>query len=155
MRRTRAMLVMLGMTACSNGAGPEPEFQLSFDLAPADTIIAGDSVIFTWGQVGILRDLRPVVASAGAGEIRVLGSFVSSCSGPLPASSTERTPDGVTLQISFPPPGHHTCTSMPQPFTYEARFLRVPPGTHRVRVRHLGDYLRPDGIVLEERVQVD
>jgi hypothetical protein len=155
MKSLAVALIIWGAAACGNGTGPESEFQLNFNVVPADTIMEGDTVIFTRGQLGTLRDSRPVTASAAEGIIRVRGSFVTSCSGPLPVASMERNPDGVALRISFPPSGNHTCASTTQPYIYEARFTRVPVGEYRVLVQHFGDYLRQDGTVLEEQVQVN
>jgi hypothetical protein len=156
MKRIFCVVVLLGFAACGIGTEPESEFALSFNLIPADTIMEGDTVIFTRGELNRLRDLRPVSVSAtGGGAIRVLGSFVTGCSGPLPEASVERQPDRVILKISFPPEGPLTCADMPAPYTYEARFTRVPSGGHRLVVQHFGDYLRPDGTVFEEQVQVN
>lgn len=148
-----SMLLALGLGACGGAIEPDSRFQLNFNVALADTIMEGDTVIFTREDYDRLNDLRPITAAGETGRIRVFGSFVSSCLAP-PVANSERTRDEVTLTISFPSPGLQGCASAPGPYTYEARFTRVPAGSYRLVVRHKGDQLRADGLVLEQQAEV-
>lgn len=135
---------------------PESEMALNFSLSKAETIASGDTVIITRGQLGVLRDLRPVSITREGATIRAFGSFVTSCSGPLPEAEMDRNDgDKLLLTIRFPPDGssHTICASVPQPYTYEAR-IAASPGHHQIVIRHFGDILRSDGIVLEKEVDV-
>ena len=145
----------LGVAACGSGTEPEREFGLSFNLVPADTIMEGDTVVFTREDYHAISRMRPLtVATEPGGTFRVLGSFVTGCSGPLPEASAERSPTGVILTISFPPKRKFTCLEMPRPYTYEARFTQVERGTYALTIEHIGDYIREDGVVLEQQVEV-
>lgn len=159
MKRLLPVFLALAAVACGSGIEPEPEFALSFNVVPVDTLMTGDTVVFQREQIDFndldkLVTLRPVQASAAPGTIRVVGSFVTGCSGTQPDASMERRPGGVTLVIAFPPKRMNACATVPEPYTYEARFTEVSSGSYNLVVEHKGDIIRTDGVVLEQQVQV-
>lgn len=152
-RMVLALLLLVLAAACGSGTEPDTQFLLSFNVVPADTIMEGDTVIFTREAYGRFQDLRPITAAGEPSKIVVLGSFVSSCNAP-PLGSSQRSVDELVLTISFPPSDLIGCASVPGPYTYEARFTQVPPGSYRLVVQHQGDQLRADGVVFEQQVEV-
>ncbi|HET7273785.1 MAG TPA: hypothetical protein VFI91_01310 [Longimicrobiaceae bacterium] len=150
--------LFMAVAACESATETQEEFVLSFSLAPADTIMDGDTVVFTRGQLGAFKDLRPIVAKSSTGQIILTGSFVAFCSNSDPEGSMDRSPDGVSLVIAFPPDGMDYCAEVPQPFTYMARISQVPAGLHHIIVKHEGDVLWGESpeleVVLDERIQV-
>jgi hypothetical protein len=115
MKRMSLLLLILA-AACGSGTDPEPAFSLSFNVAPADTIVDGDSVIFTRAQLGVLDDLRPIDAEVAVGTIRILGSYVAPCSGPQPSADVSRSGNSVALRVDFRP-AEGTCADVVQPWT--------------------------------------
>lgn len=162
MKRLLPVLLVLAAAACNAGTEPESQITLNFNAVPVDTLMAGDTVVFTRGQIGLdeidrLVTLHPVIASTAPGTIRVTGAFVTgSACGTGPTATVERQPDGVVLRVSgaveLKP--NQICFLVPQPYTYEARLTEVPTGNYRVTVRHVEDYIRSDTLVLEQQVQV-
>ena len=144
------------LTACGTGTGPSNEFVLNFSTAPIENIVVGgDTIIFTPESANVVREtLGPVRAEADEGVIRVFGSFVQGCPQGQPMLATmDRRPEGVVLVISSETDAP-TCRDLPVPYTYEARFTRVPSGVHTVAVERLGDVLWGDGLVMEQQVEV-
>ena len=142
----------LGVAACGNGTEPEREFGLSFNIVPADTIVEGDTVIFTRGQLGALPELRPIRVEAREGMIHVFGSYATPCTDPAPTAELERSGDMIALIVVFQPA--EVCATAPRGWTYVAHFTSVPTGTYQLQIKHYEDQLRPDGVILEQQVQV-
>ncbi len=140
------LLSSLVLAACNNPA--EPGIAVQFDI---EREWVND---YSTSNLETLLMSHPVEAKAASNAIRVTGSFVTGCSGSRPVARVAQQSGSIVLLIKYPPNGFEGCALIPAPFTYKARLTGVTPGDHKIVVRHQGDFIRTDGVVLEQQVTV-
>ena len=144
-----ALFVGVLLTGCTADALEDdaPRFDMQTQAVTNSTVVvAGDTVVFekTEGFGEDYIDLVPVTVTSEPGRIRISnGTYLAGNPALVLESAIERSGNEIEVRVdSYLPEDVGTVIFVTQGYLYEGQITGLQPGTYRLRLVHIADFLR-------------
>lgn len=142
-----ALLIGFLLVGCNTAALDDntPQFDMQTQsVTNSVAVVAGDTIVFERLEFGKIPDLVPVTVTPASGRIHITdGTYLAGNPKLVVESSVEQNEDAVEIHInSYLPKDAGAVPAHPLGYLYEGQITGLPPGTYRLRLVHVCDFLR-------------